>query len=228
MNTVRMCDMPQVERPRERLAKAGPSVLSSQELLAIILRVGSEGDSAISLANRVLARFGSLDNLAQATVPELCEIRGIGIAKAVQVLAAIELGRRAVSGPDLPGDAVQSPADVSRYMGPRLGHQDREHFCALMLNTRGVVVSETTVSIGSLNASLVHPRELFRDAVRHSAASMILVHNHPSGDVTPSREDIQLTRRLMKCGSLMGIEIVDHVIIGKGHKFLSMKEQGLI
>jgi len=228
MDTVRMCDMPHVERPRERLAKVGPSVLSSQELLAIILRVGSEGDSAITLANRLLARFGSLDKLAQATVPELCETRGIGMAKAVQILAAIELGRRAVSSPDLAGDTVQSPADVSRYMGPRLAYQDREHFCALMLNTRGVVVSQTTVSIGSLNASLVHPRELFRDAVRHSAASMILVHNHPSGDVTPSQEDIQLTRRLMKCGSLMGIEILDHVIVGRGHKFLSMKEQGLI
>jgi len=161
-------------------------------------------------------------------VQELCQIRGVGTAKAVQILAAIELGRRVASAPGSAGEPVTSPADVGRQMSPVLGHLDREHFCALMLNTRGQIIANATISIGSLNASIVHPRELFRDAVRYSAASMILVHNHPSGDVTPSEEDIRLTQRLIKCGDLMGIQIVDHVIVARGHKFLSMKEHGYI
>lgn len=228
MGTIRMCDIPTADRPRERFVQVGAPALSAAELLAIILRVGSQGDSAIALANRILAKCGGLERLAHATVHELCQIRGVGVAKAVQVLAAVELGQRVAASPGPSGTAIASPADVSRHMGPALGHLDREHFCALMLNTRGLVVGQATVSIGSLNASLVHPRELFRDAVRHCAASMILVHNHPSGDVTPSDEDVQLTRRLMKCGDLMGIEVVDHVIVGRGHSFLSMREHGYI
>lgn len=228
MDTVRIVDMPAVDRPRERLAQVGASALSTPELLAIILRVGSRGDSAITLASRILAEFDGLERLGCSSVEELCQVRGVGKAKAVQILAAIELGKRVASTPGSSSEPVASPADVGRQMGPVLGHLDREHFCALMLNTRGQVVANATVSIGSLNASLVHPRELFRDAVRHSAASMILVHNHPSGDVTPSEEDIRLTRRLTKCGDLMGIQIVDHVIVSRGHRFLSMKEQGYI
>ena len=228
MNTVRIVDMPAVDRPRERLLRAGPAALSTAELLAIILRVGSKGDSAITLANRILAEFNGIEGVGRSSVAELCQVRGVGKAKAVQILAAIELGRRVAAAPGSSGEPVTSAADVHRHMGPILGHLDREHFCALMLNTRGQVIANATISIGSLNASLVHPRELFRDAVRHIAASMILVHNHPSGDVTPSEEDIRLTRRLVKCGDLMGIQIIDHVIVSRGHKFFSMKEHGYI
>lgn len=224
---LRISDIPASERPRERLLRHGPERLSAPELLAIILRAGAQGENALTLANRLLSKFGDLRGVASATVRELCEIRGMGKTKSVQVKAAFELGRRSGSSQLEPGVVLMSPEDIVDHMTYHLGDLDREHFCALLLNTRGVLVGETTVSIGSLNASIVHPRELFRDALRHSAASIIVVHNHPSGDPSPSQEDIALTRRLVRCGRLMGIEVLDHVIIASG-SYQSMKELGLI
>jgi len=219
-------DMPVDERPRERLARYGAEVLATAELLAIILRVGSSRGSALSLANQLLSHFGSLRAIAKATVEELSEVKGVGVAKATQLKAAFELGKRLATAGD-ERVLVNRPELAANLIMEELRYHDKEHFKALLLDTRNRCIGTPSVSIGSLNSNVAHPREVFHEAVSHSAASIIVAHNHPSGDPTPSEEDKALTRRLVEAGKIMGIQVLDHLIIGDGC-WVSLKEKGLM
>ncbi|MCG9966993.1 DNA repair protein RadC [Pelotomaculum terephthalicicum JT] len=214
-------------RPRERLLQEGAGTLSEIELLAILLGTGSHEKTVLELASLILARFKSLRLLVDATVEELSEIKGVGLAKASQVKAALELAKRLSRFTGQPRPVIKSPGDAAGLVMEEMRHLDREHFRALLLNTRNQVIADDEVSIGTLNTSSVHPRELFRNAIKKSAASLILVHNHPSGDDTPSKEDLDVTRRLSEAGRIIGIEVLDHIIIGD-NKFTSFKAEGLI
>ncbi|UCD58993.1 MAG: DNA repair protein RadC [Candidatus Hydrogenedentota bacterium] len=219
-------EMPSSERPRERLAKRGASSLKTSELLAILFRTGTRDLNAVELAEKMLSKFGSLTDMARASTEELRSFDGIGFAKAVEIQAAFELARRLATEDSLSRPVIRSAKDVARLMMPEMQSLDREHFKILLLNTKNHVIRIHTVSVGSLNASVVHPRECFRPAIATQAAAMILVHNHPSGDVEPSGEDVSLTRRLMDAGDLIGIKVLDHVIIA-GNKHLSLADRGV-
>lgn len=220
-------DVPKEERPRERLIKEGANRLSNQELLSVLLRTGSKEESVLSLSGRVLHRFEGLKMLKTATLEELQKVKGIGTTKATQILAAIELGVRLSS--ERPDDryVIRSPQDGVKFVVDDMRYLSQEHFICLYLNTKNQVIHRQTVFIGSLNASIVHPREVFKEALKRSAASLICFHNHPSGDPTPSHEDIEVTKRLVECGLLIGIEVLDHIIIGD-QKFVSLKEKGIV
>lgn len=220
-------DLPLDSRPRERLTTQGASALSNAELLAIILRTGTREYTALDLATQVLAHSGGLRYLAEASFEELTQHKGVGPAKVAQIKAAIELGKRLVSTSPEVRPVIRCPGDVAHLIMEEMRYLDREHFRALCLNTKNQVLSIELISIGSLNSSLVHPRELFKTAIKKSAASLILVHNHPSGDPTPSQDDINVTRRLIEVGKLIGIEVLDHVVIGEG-SFISLKEKAMI
>ncbi|AQS59963.1 RadC family protein [Desulforamulus ferrireducens] len=220
-------ELPPEQRPRERMLKEGAASLSDIDLLAIMLRTGTAKASAMELAAAVLSRFQDLRRLSQATIEELSEIKGIGPVKAVQIKAALELGRRLASLPAEERPVIRCPEDVCSLLMEDLRNLDREYFLALLLNTKNQVLARETISIGTLNASMVHPRELFKVAIRRSAAAVILVHNHPSGDPTPSREDITLTKRLIEAGEIIGIDVLDHIVIGD-NRFTSLKSKGLI
>ncbi|GIP16919.1 UPF0758 protein [Paenibacillus montaniterrae] len=219
--------LPHSQRPRERMITYGADALSHAELLAILLRTGTKNQSAVQLSAQLLQQCGSLRELVDMSLDELTAIKGIGQAKALQLLAGIELGKR-VARSSL-GDVVtvRSPYDAAMYVMEELRYLKKEHFICLFLNTKNHIVGKETLSMGTLNASLVHPREVFRAAIRSSSASIICIHNHPSGDPSPSPEDIQITKRLAEAGSLLGIEILDHLIIGDG-TFVSLKEQGYL
>ncbi len=220
-------DLPQEERPRERLERLGAASLSVPDLIAILLRTGNARTSAIQLAQHLFARFGNLKNLAAATVQELSEINGIGLAKACQLKAAFELGRRLAAATDAPRPVITNPRDAAALVMEEMRLFREEHFRALLLNTRNEVTGMQEISVGSLNASLVHPRELFHAAISRKAAAIIVAHNHPSGDPTPSKEDLALTARLKQAGDLLGIPVLDHLVIGD-NRFVSMKERGLM
>jgi DNA repair protein RadC len=220
-------DVPKSERPRERLLRGGASVLSNQELIALMLGSGTKSESVLELSGRVIRHFDGLRLLKEATAVELMEIRGIGEAKAVQLCAALEIGRRIKQFPVEETHIVRSPQDVADYMMEEMRHLKQEHFIALYLNTKNAVLHKKTLFIGSLNASIVHPRELYKEALRYSAASFICLHNHPSGNPEPSQEDIDVTKRLTETGKMLGIELLDHIIIGD-RRFCSMKEKGFV
>ena len=221
-------DFPISERPRERLLKEGAQALSNQELIAVILGTGTRKESVLQLSQRILHYFNGLRLLKESTVKELKLINGVGDTKAMQLLAAIELGSRVHKLAQVEDRVViRSPEDVSRFVMEDMRFLQQEHFVALYLNTKNYVIHKKTVFIGSLNSSIVHPREIFKEAFRHSAASIICLHNHPSGDPTPSREDIEVTKRLVESGRVVGIELLDHIIIGD-KKFTSMKEKGYV
>jgi DNA repair protein RadC len=220
-------DLPEDIRPRERLLKEGSGALSDIELLAILLRTGSREATALDLASLIMTQFKSLRLLLGATVEELGEIKGVGPAKACQVKAALELARRTSKYSDLPRPVIKSPEDAAGIVMEEMRHFDREHFRAILLNTKNQVIGTDKVSVGTLNSSAVHPRELFRNAIKRGAASVILVHNHPSGDPAPSREDMDITRRVKEAGNIIGIGVLDHIIIGD-NKFTSFKACGLI
>ena len=220
-------DYPKEERPRERFLQDGPQSLSNQELLALLLRTGSKEESVLQLSNRLIKAFEGLRLLKEASVEEMTEIKGIGEAKAIQILAAVELGRRIHKLNDQDRYVIRSPEDGANYCMEEMRFLSQEHFVCLYLNTKNQVLHKRTVFIGSLNASIVHPREVFKEAFRRSAASIICLHNHPSGDPSPSREDIDVTKRLVECGKIMGIEVLDHIIIGE-HKYVSLKEKGYL
>ncbi len=220
-------DFPKEERPRERLMNYGAVSLSNQELLAILLRTGTKSESVIQLANRLLTQFGGLLWLKDAALEELMSIKGIGQAKAVQIAATVELGRRISNLTYDDRFVIRSPEDGANYVMNDMRFLTQEHFVCLYLSTKNQVIHKQTVFIGSLNASIVHPREVFKEAFRRSAASIICFHNHPSGDPSPSREDIEVTKRLVKCGELLGIKVLDHIIIGD-KKFVSLKEKGYV
>jgi DNA repair protein RadC len=219
-------DWPADERPRERLLRHGAGSLSDAQLLGIIIRSGGDGQTAVDLGRELLERFGGLGGIAQAGVREICAVKGIGPAKAAEIKAAIELGRRH-QRPMLAGASFCASKDVADYYVPRLRDAKREEFRCVLLDTKNRIIKEVSVSNGSLTASLVHPRETFKDAVRESAAAVIFVHNHPSGDTKPSQEDILLTRRLVQAGELLGIQVLDHIIIGDGDHF-SFRDRGLM
>ncbi len=220
-------DVPTGERPRERMLKEGVQVLTNQELIAIILGTGTKEESVLQLAQRILYDFNGLRLLKDCSVDELKKIKGIGDSKAVQLLAALELGSRVHKLQQEDRIIIRSPEDVSRYMMEDMRFLTQEHFVVLYLNTKNHVIHKKTIFIGSLNASIVHPREVFKEAFRHSAASIICLHNHPSGDPAPSREDIEVTKRLVETGKVVGIELLDHIIIGD-KKFVSLKEKGYV
>ncbi|MGN4124275.1 RadC family protein [Lysinibacillus sphaericus] len=213
------------DRPRERLLRQGAMSLSNQELLAILLRTGTKEESVLVLANRVLGAFEHLHHLKHATIEEMVAIKGIGEVKAIQLLAAIELGRRLAQKHNDEKYTIRSPQDAASYLMPDMTSLNQEHFVALFLNVKNQIIHKQTIFIGSLNASIVHPREIFREAVKRSAASLICAHNHPSGVPTPSPEDIEVTKRIQEAGYIIGIELIDHVIIGD-HQYISLKEKG--
>jgi DNA repair protein RadC len=219
-------DLPVQERPRERLMQYGAEALSTAELLAIVLRTGTRSESALGLAERLVAALGSLKEVADATVEQLSQIKGVGPVKAVQIKAAVELGKRISAFSPETRPTIRSPADVGQLVMSELRHAAREYFKALLLDSKNQVLRIATVSVGSLNESIVHPRELYREAIRHSAAAVIVVHNHPSGDPTPSAEDIEVTVRLRDAGRVVGIDLLDHLVIGDG-RWVSLKERGL-
>ena len=222
-------DLPVDDRPRERLLAYGPGILSNAELLAILLRSGSKEKSAMQLAQELLSRHrdSGVSALATMNVDELIEYKGIGSAKAALLMAAVELGRRLEINAASQKPVVHCPADAANYAMPRLRYEQREHFAIILLNIKNHILSMPIISIGSLTASVVHPREVFKAAVQNSAAAIILVHNHPSGDPAPSQEDINITRQLIQAGKLMDIPVLDHIVLGD-NKYISLKEEGMI
>lgn len=220
-------DLPAEERPREKLQSFGAEALSNAELLAILLRTGSARESAVQLAARILSRSGGLRLLPGLSLEEMKEIKGVGPAKAIQIKAALELGRRLATLPPEEAQSITSPQRAAALFMEQLRYKRKEHFMILLLNTKNHVISKEEISIGSLNTSIVHPREIFNIPLRKSAASVILVHNHPSGDPSPSQEDLEVTRRLVEAGNILGIAVRDHLVIGDGCYF-SFKEKGLL
>ena len=221
-----MRDLPVGERPRERLAHAGEGALSTSELLAIILRTGVGGESALDMANRLIFRYGGLTGLARASVAELMAEKGLGQAKTAQLKAALELGRRMLLATPEDRFIVRSPADVAQLLMAEMSHLEQEHFQVLYLDTRNRLLGSETVYVGSLNASHIRVGEVFRDAVKRNCAAVIVAHNHPSGDPTPSPEDVEVTRQLVAAGDLLDIEVLDHLVIGQ-QRFVSLRERGL-
>jgi DNA repair protein RadC len=219
-------DFPLGERPRERLQYYGPTALSNAELLAILLRVGMPGENVVALSTRLLTQFGGLAGLARASFGELATIKGLGTAKTAQLKAAIELGRRLlVTSPDA-RPQITSPLDVANLLMLEMGSLEQEHLRTLLLDTKNRVLASPTVYVGNVNSSIIRVSEIFRDAVRENATAIIVAHNHPSGDPTPSPEDVQVTRTIVEAGSLLGIDVLDHLVIGH-QRFVSLKERGL-
>lgn len=218
--------LPTSDRPRERLSRYGADALSSAELIAIVLGSGMRGRSVLQLAQELIAHFGSLENLAQATQAELRQIKGLGEAKALQLLAVFNLGLRTTRPPADPTPRIDRPEQIYQLLRDELENEKRELFVVVLLDIKHTVICHETVAVGTLSNILVHPREVFYPAIRHKASSIIVVHNHPSGDPTPSPQDRCLTAGLLESGRLMGIPVNDHVIIGRG-RFISMREQGL-
>ncbi|KKH98800.1 DNA repair protein RadC [Methanosarcina sp. 1.H.T.1A.1] len=223
---IRIHDIPEEERPRERLIKNGPESLSNAELLGIVLRTGSREENVVSLCSRILSEY-SIKQLSLANVSRLTQVHGVGKAKAAQIAAVFELARRLETFIEEPKRKIGSPKDVYTLMYPKMREQKKEKFITLYLDTKNQILKEEVVSIGSLNASIVHPREVFKLALLESSASVIMVHNHPSGDPSPSREDIMVTEKLVEGGKLLGIDILDHIIIGDG-RYVSLKDEGFV
>jgi len=218
-------DLPANERPRERMEQFGPEALSTAELLAIVLRVGSRGESAVRMAERLLSQFGGLAGIARARVPQLAALPGMGLAKACQVKAAFELGKRLATSAEGPRPAIGRADDAARLVMEDLRYQEQECLVAIFLDIRHQVIRVQTVSVGTLTGSMARPREIFKEALAHGSANLIICHNHPSGDPTPSQEDLALTQRLKQAGELMGVPLLDHLVIGNG-RYVSLKEAG--
>ena len=220
-------DLPISERPRERLQKFGAEALSAQEILALILGRGIAGESVTVTAQRLLSQFGNLRGIAGASIEGLSQVKGIGIAKASQIKAAFELANR-LEGYSEAGDkpVVTTPDEVVAVGRGRLKGKKKEHFLALLLDTRNRLIKVAEISVGSLDSSIVHPREVFKEAISASAASVIFVHNHPSGDPEASEDDIKLTKRLAEAGEIVGIDVLDHIIVCD-KDYLSLKGKGL-
>lgn len=222
----RITDLAEEERPRERLARLGPKALSSAELLAILLRVGVSGENAVQVGQRLLQTFGGLSGLHRAAFDEMCSQRGVGPAKAAQIKAAIELGRRLNRESPEERPAIHSPADAADMLRYEMSALEQEELRVMLLDTRNHVLNTDTIYRGSLNTSQVRVGELFKNAVRRNAAAIIVIHNHPSGDPTPSPDDVAVTRAIVQAGKLLDIEVLDHLIIGHG-RYVSLKEGGL-
>lgn len=219
-------DMPTDERPRERLRHRGAAALSNAELLAIILRTGAAGENVVAQAIRLLARFDGLTGLARASVNELCSEHAVGEAKAAQVLAALELGRRLLATQPDERPAIGSPEDIANLLLADMALLEQEHLRVVLLNSRNQVLAAPEVYKGTVNSTQVRSADLFREAVREGCPAMIVVHNHPSGDPTPSADDAAITRQIVEAGALLGVEVLDHIILARGG-FASLREQGL-
>ena len=220
-------DMPQGERPRERLRDYGPKLLSNTELIAILLRTGIQGENVLAMSNRLLTHFKGLDGLGRSTFAELCAERGLSEAKTCQLMAALELGRRFISLAPQDRAVINSPQDVANLLQAEMAALEQEHLRVLLLNTKNQVLRTEEVYVGNVNSSIVRPAEVFRPAVRDNAPSIIIVHNHPSGDPTPSPEDVNITRELVAAGKLLSIELLDHLVIGSGGRYVSLNEKKL-
>jgi DNA repair protein RadC len=219
-------DLPLDLRPRERMLYAGPGALSTAELLAIILRIGGRGENVIRMAERLLAQFSGVSGLAQASFDELCAAHGVGEAKATQIKAALELGKRLLVASPQERPQVRSPADAANLLMMEMGLLEQESLRVLLMDTKNAVLRVHTVYTGSLNTAVVRVGEIFREAIRANSAAIILAHNHPSGDPTPSPEDVRVTEMIVEAGSLLDIGVLDHLIIGR-NRYVSLKERGL-
>ncbi|MFA9398952.1 MAG: DNA repair protein RadC [Clostridiaceae bacterium] len=226
-DSLKLMDLPINERPRERLAKYGPDNLSNSELLAIILRVGSSKENVLNLSSRILVDSGGLNGLINMKFKDFMKVNGVGEAKASQIVALAELSKRIKSYKSGDLYKISSPDSAAELVMEEMRNLKKEYLKIILLNTKNIVIKIEDISIGSLNSSIVHPREVFTVAVEYSSASIIICHNHPSGDPSPSSEDINITKRLVECGKLLGIAVLDHIIIGNG-KFISLKEKGII
>lgn len=222
-NNPKIKDLPKIERPREKLIQYGSARLSNSELLAIILRSGKKGENVIDLASKILKKFKA-ENLPALSFDELKVFPGLGPAKACEILACFELSKRLLKG-KIAGLYLK-PEDVWKELKDIRDHK-KEHFVIFFLDSRNQEIKREVISVGSLNANLVHPREVFEPAVKNLAAQVILAHNHPSGDPEPSEDDLELNKRLVEAGKILGIEVIDHIIIGK-NGYLSFKERGLL
>ncbi len=222
----RIMDIAVSERPRERLARLGPQALTNAELLGILLRVGVHGENAIQVGQRLLETFGGLPGLHRADYDEVCSQRGVGPAKAAQIQAAIELGRRLNAQSPDDRAAINSPSDAAEFVRYEMSALEQEELRVILLDTRNRVLKIDPVYRGSLNSSQVRVGELFKSAIRSAAAALIVVHNHPSGDPAPSPDDIAITRAIVQAGKLLDVEVLDHLIIGRG-RYVSLKERGL-
>lgn len=219
-------DFPLAERPRERLQYYGASALSNVELIAILLRVGTPGENVLTLSTRLLRDFGGLAGLAKVNFGDLAKVKGIGAAKTAQLMAALELGRRLLlTSPDS-RPQITSPTDAANLLMLEMSGLEQEHLRTILLDTKNRVLASPTVYVGNVNSSIIRVSEIFREAVRANATALIIAHNHPSGDPTPSPEDVQVTRSVIEAGSLLGIELLDHLVIGH-QRFVSLKERGL-
>ncbi|AQY51278.1 hypothetical protein PWEIH_11510 [Listeria weihenstephanensis FSL R9-0317] len=220
-----MREMAQTDKPRERLQKKGVSSLSNIELLAIILETGSKTESVVELANKVINQYLEIGELKDATLQELTQIKGIGLAKAAKVLAAVEIGKRMGQQRIIESPIIRGPQDGANLVMQEMSLLSQEHFHCFFLSTRNRLLHRETIFIGSLNSSVVHPREIFKQAMKYSAASVMCFHNHPSGDASPSPQDVTVTKRLKKVGDLLGIPLIDHIIIGN-NVYTSLKQEG--
>lgn len=221
-------DLPEEERPRERMALRGAEALSAAELIACVLGRGIAGESVLTTAQRLLSRFESLQGIAGASLEELSQVRGVGAAKAVQLKAACEMGRRVALDPAEPLSRPVAGAEEAGAIARRhLAGKRKEHFILLLLDSRHRLIRAAEISVGTLDMSIVHPRETFREAISAGAAAILLAHNHPSGDPAPSAEDLELTRRLMEAGRLLGIPVLDHLIVGS-RQTLSLRQGGFL
>lgn len=218
-------DWPENDRPREKLLSRGAGTLSDAELLAIVLRSGATGVSAVDQGRAIIEEFGDFRQLAIAGVGDLCKVKGLGPAKAAQILAVLEIAKRFGEREFKPGEALRGSSDVYLHFRERLGGERREHFYAVLLDNKHRKIKDVPVSLGSLTASIVHPRDVFAPVVREAAAAVIFVHNHPSGDPTPSKEDIEITRRLREVGDIMGVRVLDHIVVGNG-RYVSFVDDG--
>lgn len=222
-------DLPTNERPREKLLSTGANNLSNAELLAILLRTGTKEDSVLRVAERLLVYNDTDDglcSLVNLTPQEMSKIKGIGLVKAITICAALELGKRMVEQTTKRKNIVNSPAALAAVLMPRLRYEKKEKFIAVLLNMKNHIIATPVISVGNLSASIVHAREIFKEAINYSAASLIMVHNHPSGDPTPSKEDINVTHKIAEAGNILDIKVLDHLIIGDD-KYISLKEQGV-
>lgn len=226
-NTVRIHDLPENERPRERLLRYGAETLTNSELIAIILRTGAVSENILYLSSRLIKECGGLNGLSNYSFEEFRKIKGIGTAKASQLVALLEICKRLKSYRSGDEYRISQPEEAAKLIMEEMRYLKQEHLKVIMLNTKNAVLFIKDVSIGSLNSSIVHPREVFCDALKKSSASIIVCHNHPSGDPTPSSEDLNITKRLKECGKILGIELLDHIIIGNG-SYISLKEKGFI
>lgn len=227
MNNFKLTDLPKNERPRERLFRYGAYALSNAELLAIILRTGSQKEDVLSLCNRIISDCNGLNGLLSCDTQDFLSLCGIGEAKAAQLIALSEISKRFKAFKSGDEYRITSARSAAEYVMEDMRYLKKEYLKLIMLNSKNVVISVKHISVGSLNSSIVHPREVFLEAIKNSSASIIICHNHPSGDPTPSKEDINITNRLKECGKILGIEVLDHIIIGNGI-YVSLKERAFL